>query len=401
MSTASEERIQNALRLLVEEVREQIDRHPAGHMIAGRGEPLDLRLALPTAVKSGNLEPASRDAAAAIQEGIQALLAHGAVREAGRVFCLRCASARCAHAAPTHGRQVFAGYGPTGLPRFRDFGQLLLERRDPRIDQLYREPPQLVALAATGDELAGQLLPAFRDAERGYRLHGQVAAGWYRDRAGGVDRPFAVSFQVVSSKPRAGRRRFGLNVVGVGPDGEPLEHLFDRQGGRGAGRSRGGEIPWADAVRWAQAVLDGIGRSQSHGRPVARPRGDLDGRLAGLVAALARRLEKGSRGRDRRTLHAEERHAAGDRPTRMALADLARAEREDLLFDVRSEALVVVGERGRTHLFSLGGKLVTSVRYAPAAIEKRRQSGLWRPAAPAEVASLKARLAADGDPEPA
>jgi hypothetical protein len=120
----------------------------------------------------------------------------------------------------------------------------------------------------------------------------------------------------------------------------------------------------------------------------------LEQRLDGILAGLSRRLEKGFRGKERRTRHAERRHAEGDRPTRMALADLARAAREDLLFDTRSEALVVVGDRGRAHLFSLEGKLVTSVRYNPASIEKRRQSGLWRPAAEDEVRSLKTRLAA-------
>jgi hypothetical protein len=78
----------------------------------------------------------------------------------------------------------------------------------------------------------------------------------------------------------------------------------------------------------------------------------------------------------------------------MALADLARAAGEDLLFDTRSDTLVVVGDRGRAHVFSLEGKLVTSVRYNPASIEKRRKSGLWRPAAEEEVRSLKTRLAA-------
>jgi hypothetical protein len=216
----------------------------------------------------------------------------------------------------------------------------------------------------------------------GYLLHGQVAVGWYRDRGlGGAPQAFAVTFQMISSRPRGGRRRFGLNVIGTGPGGEPLENLFDRVG----------EIPWADPVRWAQTAVDGI--EQAFHRRLA-PVAVLEQRLDGILAGLARRLEKGFRGKERRTRHAERRHAEGDRPTRMALADLARAAREDLLFDTRTEAVVVVGDRGRAHLFSLAGKLVTSVRYNPAAIEKRRQSGLWRPAAEEEVRSLKTRLAA-------
>ena len=40
----------------------------------------------------------------------------------------------------------------------------------------------------------------------------------------------------------------GLNVIGIGPGGEPLENLYDRTGA----------IPWGDAVRWAQSALSGI-----------------------------------------------------------------------------------------------------------------------------------------------
>jgi hypothetical protein len=379
-----DERLREALELLASEVRERIDRHPLGHLIAGRGEPLDLRLAVPTSVREGSLERAGRDASEAIQESLQALLAHSAVHQPGRVYCLRCGTASCAHALPAEGRQVFTGYGPTGLPRYRDFGQWLLERHDPRVDLLYREPQQLVALVSPESELTDNLIP--RVGERvGYRLHGQVAVGWYRDRAsGGVPRAFAVSFQILSSRPDGGRRRFGLNLIGTGPEGEPLENLFDRVG----------EIPWADPVRWAQTALDGIelAANDRGGRRIAVE--VVEQRLEGILGGLARRLDKGFRGKARRTGHAERRHAEGDRPTRMALADLARAAREDLLFDTRSDTLVVVGDRGRAHVFSLEGKLVTSVRYNPASIEKRRQNGLWRPAAEEEVRSLKTRLAA-------
>src|SRR6185369_12346161 len=67
-SDARNERLRAALKLLTDEVRERIDRHPLGHLIAGRGEPLDLRLAVPTALRDGNVERAGREASEAIQE---------------------------------------------------------------------------------------------------------------------------------------------------------------------------------------------------------------------------------------------------------------------------------------------------------------------------------------------
>ena len=76
----------------------------------------------------------------------------------------------------------------------------------------------------------------------------------------------------------------------------------------------------------------------------------------------------------------------------MALADLERATPEDLLFDKRRETIVVLGERGRCHVYSLAGKLVTSVRYPQGTIDKRRASGFWRPATAEQIETLRDRL---------
>jgi hypothetical protein len=387
MQRPSSDRILQAMKLLTDEARERIDLHPLGHLLAGRGEPLDLHLAIPTALREGRLEQMSREAEEAIGTALQELIQHTAVFQPGRIFCFRCQSAECEHAVPAEGRQVFTGYRGTGAPRFQDFGQWLLQRRDPRVDLLYREPPQLVAVASSGGELTSDLLPEFR--QGGYRLHGQVAVGWFQapDSAiPGLRRPIAATFQVISSRARnenGHRRRFGLNVIATGPSGEPLDHLWDRLG----------EIPWGDAVRWAQAVLGGI--EQQLARAPRTPDKAIEPRIEGLLGALARRLEKGSRGKERRTQHAQQRHREGDRPTRMALADLARATPENLLVDTRRETLVVVGDRGRAHVFNQAGKLVTSVRYNPAIIEKRRQNGHWRAAGADEVRALRERLAPD------
>lgn len=382
-------RLQQALKLLADEVRERLDRHPLGHLVAGRGDRLDVRLPVPTALKEGTLERAGRAAEEAVQEAIQSLVAHSSRFQPGRVFCLRCQSAACEHSAPQSHRQVFTGYASTGVPRFADLGQWLLARRDPRIDLLYRESPQLLATVSPGTELTGELLPVFLQQDAGYRLHGQVAVGWYSTPSAvpgaaptgnGHREPLAVSFQVLSSRSRGGRRRFGLNVIGIGPGGQPLEHLYDRVG----------EIPWSGSVRWAQTVLGSI-EHQLERAPRTPPQ-VVDQRIEGLVSALARRLEKGWRGEERKTQHARVRHREGDRPTRMALADFARATPENLLFDTRRETLVVVGDRGRAHVFNKEGKLVTSIRYSPAVIEKRRQNGMWRPAAREEVDEVRQRL---------
>ncbi|MEM7050408.1 MAG: hypothetical protein AAF604_12155 [Acidobacteriota bacterium] len=375
--TRRNQRLEKAVELLAQELRVRIEGHPWGHLMRSGDETLDLPLSLSTALRNGGVRSTADNLATQLDRAIEGLLAHRAAFRPGRIFCLRCRTPDCDHAAPTSSREVFRGYGSTGLPQFIDFGQLLLERGDKRVDRLYERPPALLAHTLRSGDLTRDLLPAYRDRTTGFRLHGQVASGWYSvpDPSG---RPSAValSFQLVSTRHRRGRRRFGLNVLGLGPDGQPLENLYDRLG----------DLPWLEPVRWAQTALDQI---------TYRGKGDtvpLGKRLTNLLNGLARRLEKARRAKDRKTRHGQQRHRQGDRPTHMALADLARAGEEELLFDTRQKTLVVLGARGRAHVFNGDGKLVTSIRYTPGAIERRRERRIWRPATGEEIAGLRRRI---------
>ncbi|HXU44000.1 MAG TPA: hypothetical protein VN783_00625 [Thermoanaerobaculia bacterium] len=390
-------RLREALALLAAEVEARIARHPGGHLIAGRGEAIAVDLRIPSDLRDGRLEPMLRLADAAIDEALADRVRERTAFRPGRAFCLRCGSADCEHAAAPDARFVFSGYGPTGLPRFADFAQLALARRDPRIETLFREPPGLLALALSEADLTGALLAPFSQREDGFRLLGQVSAGWFRVRSEtGVDLPFAITLQVLSVRGRKGRRRLALNLLGAAPGGGPLEDLYDRLR----------EIPWLDAVRWAQAALANFERSldpkvapRSSGRTseegAANERAPR--RLQGIIDGLARRLEKDRRARDRRTSHAEHRHGEGDRPTGMALADLGRAAPHEVLVDARRDTLVVLGERGRAHVFNRAGRHVTSVRLAKDALAKRRERDLWRPARPEEIQGLLAAVKAMGE----
>lgn len=410
---AGEDRVARALALLAEAAQERLRHHPQGHLVAGVREALDLALPLPLSAEAAELGAAAAEVEEALTRGVEGLVHHRAAFRPGCVYCLRCGSAECEHAPVPSPRATFAGYGPSGIPRFVDFPQWLVERRDPRAEALYRQGAfgRTVAVMVPGSELTSEVLSIYEDRAADYRLHGQVTAGWYRatDERGHTV-PLAVTFQVVSSRPPGNRRRLGLNVLVRGPGGESAEHLYDRMG----------EIPWSAEARWAQSVLSSIerglqratrkrrqgakrARKESKGEADAAPKaaGDdlarqaekelahVEARIDGLLKGLARRLEKGERARDRRTRHAEERHGQGDRPTRMALADLAQAKDEDVFLDTRHRTFVVLGERGRAHVFNRQGKLVTSVRYSSDSIEKRQGQGRWRPLPKDEVAALR------------
>ena len=338
-----------ALQLVVKEIGKRIRRHPSGHLLEGGDETLEVRLRLPVHQHKGWLESAREEASASLTDGLHQILVHRAVFHPGHLYCLRCANATCQHSLPGTGQEVFAGYGPSGLPRYLDFGQWLLERKDPRVDLLYETPRRLIAHTTRGAELTSQLLPAFQDADSGYHIHGQVTAGWYAfPTLQGLEESLALTFQVVSSQPPQGQRRFGLNLIGIAPDDQPLENLFDHVG----------ELPWMRTARWAQEALRQIEHTVSRSRDVDESR--LEKRIAGLLSGLARRLERRDRSRRRRTTHAQHRHSQRDRPTWKALSDLAAAKDEDLLFDTRKMTLIVLGDRGRAHVFNHAGKLVTS-----------------------------------------
>jgi hypothetical protein len=377
-------RLIDALRLLVEAAETRVRAHPWAHLLRAGDARLDLSLRLPLFDAAGTrVDEETRALQGELEDAVAALLSGAAAFQPGRVYCFRCGQAGCAHAASDDPRAVFTGYGPTGTPRFADFFQVLVNRRDPRMEVLASGSSDLVVLETSGETLMGELLPVYRQEREDVRVHGQVAAGWYRvpDPSG---RPalLAVTFQVASGKLKSGRRRYFLNVLGAGPEGETLEHLHDRLG----------RIPWSGAARWAQSALAELERGGPRRGRAAEAAAAR--RIEGLLGGLARRLARGERARDRRTRHATVRHEEGSRPTRMAVADAVRAAEDEVLFDVRRGTIVVLGERGRAHIFNLEGKLVTSVRYHPDAISRRRDAGIWRPASPAEIELVKNRTAA-------
>ena len=367
-----------ALRLMAKEIGKRIRRHPSGHLLEGGDETLEVRLRVPIHQHKGWLEDTRDEASAALSDGLRQILVHRAVFHPGHLYCLRCASPSCEHSLPGNGQEVFAGYGPSGLPRFLDLGQWLLKQSEPEVDLLYETPRRLIAPTTPGSELTSRLLPAFQDADSGYHIHGQVTAGWYSfPTLQGLQESLALTFQIVSSRPPQGQRRFGLNLIGIAPDEQPLENLFDRIG----------ELPWMRSARWAQDALRQIERTTTRDRTLDEDK--LEERIEGLLSGLARRLERRDRSRRRRTGHAQHHHRQRDRPTWMALSDLTSARDEDLLFDTRKKTFIVLGSRGRAHVFNQTGKLVTSIRYSPASIERRRERRLWRSATDAEITSLR------------
>jgi hypothetical protein len=84
----------------------------------------------------------------------------------------------------------------------------------------------------------------------------------------------------------------------------------------------------------------------------------------------------------------------------MALEDARSAADADILVDDRSGALVILGDRGRTHFFAVEGRLVSSVRYSRDAIARKIKQGVWRRPVDDELARFRSNAARDAEPGP-
>jgi hypothetical protein len=360
-------------------IRDRLGRKAGGHLIEGSLDRVVLRLPLALRGEGAGPETFSRELIDEIDLTLEDAIQHAAAFRPGHAPCRKCDVVPCDHsAAPSH-RHVFVGYTPTGVPRWEDFAQHCLDLHHPDVDRLYEDPPAFVTLSRSAEELASPLLEAIRGDLR-YELCGQVAAGFFPvpKRQGEGRGILAVTFQVGVSRASRGGARYGLNVLGCTPQGQPLDLLWERQD----------LIPWLGAVRWAQAALGTLDRSRRS------ERGTIDRRVRGIVTGLARRLEHERRSAGRRTRHAEERHRDGERPTRSAVFDARAVAPSEVMVDERNGTLVVPGARGRMHFYTPGGRLVSSVRYSRDAIEKKRKTGLWRPSRPEESEPLLVKMKA-------
>jgi hypothetical protein len=389
----------HAWQAIEELAREILRGRPGAHLLEGRLPVLDLHLSLALAGRPDDVEAFVAALATEVERQIDDAIEEQAAFQPGQAWCHRCEAAACEHSRPPSSRHVFLGYAPAGAPRWMEFAQYALEARLPGFERLYADPPAFITVQMDRSDVYGPLLPAFRSAGRD--LLGQVVAGFFPipARAGEGRGVVALTFQAVVRITPEGRRRIGLNVLGTAPQGDDLTLLYERQD----------DLPWRRAVRWAQAALTTAARDARppRGRRDGAPGGDaateaaLEQRVLGILQGLARRLEQDRRGSGRRTAHAGERHAGGDRPTRKAIDDIRDARAEAFLRDDRSGALVVLGDRGRTHFFTPEGRLMSSVRYSREAIDRKRRQGLWRPIPAVDAQAARERLlhggAEDGD----
>lgn len=328
------------------------------------------QLIVPVAVRLDPKDPAQAGSAHLL-ESVRARLAlamedAGAFR-AGHVYCFQCGRAACEHAAPSAPDEVFAGYTPTGKPRWRGFANLCLELGEERVDRLYAEPPDALALVMDGARLGDGLLEGFGRDSASYRVVAQIIAGLFPGDFD-MERPAAPGRSALTIQIVERRGGLRLNVIGVGRD--ELAEIAARRAGA------------AEALRGVLLATEQRVGAASGQLTAARGRGaevDTAALVGPLVARLRGDVARALRPPRHRTRHARERHADGERPIASALRDAHRAADHELLRDARRKTVIVLGPRGRAHVFTDDGRHVTSLQLRGGEVEKKVERGRWRP----------------------
>tara|TARA_R110002072_G_scaffold46591_10_gene129103 strand:- start:96042 stop:97340 length:1299 start_codon:yes stop_codon:yes gene_type:complete len=330
---------------------------------------LDLQLRVP--LDGGNdVRHAAGTAVEQILQRVREVREHEQAMRPGAVYSYFSDSSHEEGCRPIEPRHVFDGYSSTGKPNFADFVTLAIERKDPEIERMLAGEEIVLTHVTMGRVLRTQQLAEFGGNSPVFKILGQVNAGLFRV-LGDAGR-CAFSFQLLRGKTLEGRVRLRLHPVGaVDPMdlADPalmqilsrFQRKLDTEALRLEGRLKSGEV-------------------------------DEEEFVLPLLQEFAKQLQSRTRNTGRRTQHGMERSEEGQRPTAKAYPDAGEANDASILWDVDQSTIVVLGAKGRVHVFSPQAKHVTSVMMQRPAVERRRQQGRWRLAEPEERGEFRIQI---------
>ncbi len=294
-----------------------------------------------------------------------AIATHAAFRP-GVVYSFFSEEANPAEGCPQSPRDVFAGYSETGVPRFLSMLEYGVEKKHAAVDQLTSESGTIVTIKSGRDELLSKRLPDFERRNRNYDIRGQIVLGYFTQKVAEREERFAVTIQIVRSSTRSRVVRLGLNAIGLLPDGRPVLRLIIEEP----------EHPLAELIRHADRSLARINQELKKlpsGKRLPHAAMCADELLAEMALGQGRH----SRRESWRTRHASERARTRTRPTGCARSDLGRARPQQVLLDKQEKTFIILGPKGRIHVFNEGGRHVTSLQLEKRAIDQRQARKRW------------------------
>ncbi len=286
--------------------------------------------------------------------------------ELGTIHCFQCAGP-CNHRVPPSNDSVFAGYTATGKPVWLSLTNALLNGGDPRVGRLHGKGRSVLAHRWCGSQIGKELLPGFGKDEQQYKLRGQVAVG-YLTLAHQSDSKRVLAVQIVEGLQQSGRRMLFFNLTGT-----TLPELADSGTGKRSATA-GLYLKTREFQTRVEKLSRRWGDAQKRNETF-----DVQGACDRLTSQFKTEVERAFRTEKRRTMHGSDRHSSGERPTSHAFRDLQNSDGESVYRDTTTGAVVVVGRKGRVHIFSGTGKLVTSVHLGKQDVERRLVDGRWNP----------------------
>ncbi|MFT7583342.1 MAG: hypothetical protein ACI9MR_005029 [Myxococcota bacterium] len=307
----------------------------------------------------------------------------------GHVYCFHTDSPESPYSHPTNVVDVFRGYSANGKPEWHSFPNVCLARREPRVDRLYGERPEVISFVQMAEELSGELLPSFGRDSLAYSVVGQVVCGLIPrdlDPKGRAER-IALTLQIVETTQGTDSHRLRLNVLGLPPSA--IAQAAADQDPRSPAEA------FRKLLRSARGRVDALARRVQNAAVNTAPL-DVTAEARPLLARLSTDIGRVFRGRER-TKHAEMRHQSGERPTSEARRDAVDAPDKAFYRDTERDTVVVVGPRGRAHVFTYAGKHVTSLALDPGELERKDGLGRWTPLTSSAREAVRKTLRKVGD----
>ncbi|MEE2788941.1 MAG: hypothetical protein VX589_16515 [Myxococcota bacterium] len=301
------------------------------------------------------------------------------------LWCFQCGSLGCGHGAPPSDQHVFAGYLETGKPQWRPFLAVCLETRPPGLDALFTDPPGVVVLEWAKDDLHEERLSHFGEEGDGFEVVAQAAIGLLnKDCVPGKSASDSsrkpVIIQVIRLCAPRSKALYQIRIAGM--RWAEIDGVSAKVPQRHPARQLSRAL--ANARRRLTANVRKANAMARRGEAV-----DLEDVVNQFIARFATEARRIYRPAGKRTKHAQLRHRSGERPTSNAWADAREVAADKLLYDTRRETYIVIGKKGRAHVFTQTGQHVTSLRLAEGEIDSKVRRRRWRIVAPTEYRSFR------------
>ncbi len=358
-------------------IQEQIRIHLGSHPQIRQSTPLTLQIGLEPGPGgcSIRIEPSLDDQ---IRYALTEIAARSGAFQKGRIYCYFCESASCIHASPPESHHVFAGYQANGIPEWLDFLQFLMDRSYPDPGVLFEEDAELIGYYLPGRDLKQRLMHGFGKTSKAYDILAQITCGYLSLNITGADGApmdrIALTIQAVESRSRTGQFQLDLNVLGNLPDEHVLDYLAESR--------------YERIYRVILSTRDKLKKMEDtiRGTPVPMQlhvKNDLLRGIPHRMKDIMHAISQFSRRQLRRTQHATDR-VHDNRPIPAATMDTRQADPDCYLWDDQHRTMAIIGPKMRVHIFTIDGRLVTSLKLNHDDIRRRIARKRWRPATVAE-----------------